>query len=232
MGIIKESSWFRQDHYIKKYSSDAINEALRDWEISKNIVPLEKSIPSRLLNYTLPRNVNSNLIYVTYKDVQKYFRHLQHWYIEINEKYKWDPGSLNNKIFTQINSEPSSLTKTTATDNADVKLARIIEMCNHCTYWYFYDKFIKDSFFDTFLYNCEIITGFRVETLLIWTSFVSLIIFFISQYYFFLFLFVLVLLIFFVAVNKTIDNEIQIELCPHIQCNYKNIAISKEHSLL
>lgn len=223
------STMSNENESESKYSVHNITQALLPWEMHKNTYFAERSIKSQIFlskeNYTIALcssqksyNCNTNLLFTKYRDTTGTLNFLQHWFIDINNDLRWHPGCDKKSIFLEQ-----------AKDNAlpcanNTKLSIIHELCDRCTYWYLYDKFLKDSYFNILLYNCELIADHYVETLLGWSIFSSMLGFLLSGYYIFMAL-TLSLMVFLMLSTKRHDTTVRIFVCPHIKVNISNVKV-------
>ncbi|MBT0716637.1 Ac81 protein 2 [Dolichomitus sp. PSUC_FEM 10030005] len=232
--------------YREKYAKNNIDNALRLWESAKIIAPPRNSIDSRLFppivsvatskqlssqtgaaatnNNDDNRQKNNNLVTLQIKFRNTLsIRYLQHWFVDIDKSFRWHPG---DNSYREIFVEQS--TDTSPSD--EMKVAAVHELCSHCTYWFFYEHFIKDSRFDALIYNCEIITGFIMETMLLWLSIFTMGIFLTIQYYFFIAVSILCIFLFAIMTHTT-DNNIRVYKCPHINGSAVNVLVLDKYEL-
>ncbi|MBT0716578.1 Ac81 protein 2 [Dolichomitus sp. PSUC_FEM 10030005] len=222
--------------YREKYAKANIDNALRLWEPSKLIVPEKNSVDSRIFPPIVP--VTTSLSSQSNDKMQKNndlvtlqikFRntlsisYLQHWFVDIDKSFRWHPG---DNSYRDIFVEQSSDTL----PGDEMKVAAVHELCAHCTYWFFYEHFIKDSRFDALIYNCEIITGFIMETMLLWLSIFTMGIFLTIQYYFFIAVSILCIFLFAIMTHTT-DNNIRVYKCPHINGSAANVLVLDKYAL-
>lgn len=224
----------RQSRFVEKYTTDKISMALRTWEKFKNTdVPIN-SINSKLLPDPLfahnntaitpagqPKNtetVASNTLKIKYRDMKtSVVPFLQHWFVDVNNEKRWHPGGDEN-IFKEITAE-------TGVEVLNTKTSAMIELCDHCLYWYFYEKFIKDTYFDLFFFNCEIITGHAIETGMLWASGMFFVMFLFLKYSFFIIIAVILLAFFILMTKIAASNIITIYRCAHIHSDSVNFPI-------
>lgn len=221
------------ERYREKYAKKNIEAALRMWEPAKLVAPATDSINSRIFPPIAPapppRPSSKARVRDEVVTLQIKFRntvsisYLQHWFVDIDRSFRWHPGDDSYRdIFVDQSSD-------TSTDD-EMKVAAIHELCSHCTYWFFYEHFIKDSRFDALIYNCEIITGFVMETLLLWMSIFTMGVFLTLQYYFFIAVSIVCVFLFAIMTHTT-DNNIRVYRCPHINVSAANVLVLDKYAL-
>ncbi|MBT0716572.1 Ac81 protein [Dolichomitus sp. PSUC_FEM 10030005] len=223
------------ERYREKYSKDNIENALRLWEPSKLVVPPKNSIPSRIFPPIQQATVGISMndgdkstngdvvtLQIKFRNTVS-IRYLQHWFVDIDKSFRWHPGDDSYRdIFVEQISDTSI--------DDEMQVAALHELCPHCTYWFFYEHFINDSRFDALIYNCEIITGFIMETMLLWLSIFTMGIFLTIKYYFFIAVSMLCIFL-FVIMTHTTDNNIRIYKCPHVNGSAANVRVLDKYAL-
>ncbi|AMB48690.1 Ac81-like protein [Glossina pallidipes salivary gland hypertrophy virus] len=225
----------------KKYTEENIKNALQDWEYAKNQEPAINSIISKLKLPTCRVACNST---TTKQTELSYNQHLEtcikddenkcsgclkqigtsfivnkkypiikfiglpnHHYIQIDDKI-WHPGYIHvMNIFHSI--------------DIDEKNSNIVnghEVCHYCAYWTMYNNFIKDKEFHIIKNNCQLISGFWVETFLILIYHALLILTIITRNVFLL-LFSIFFMICIIIHSHVIINTkyLNVQFCKHIK---------------
>ncbi|WKA13594.1 MAG: Ac81 protein [Cotesia congregata filamentous virus 2] len=147
---------------------------------------------------------------------------IKHWYVEIDNIYRWHPGEKgmdsmceNPKIFTPLNMDCEEM--------LNPNIVSICEMCSYCTYWYMLNKINHDKRFNLFANNCELIVGYSNETILIWLTFLFTLASIMTQNLFFIILtFTFFIITIFAFTNS---HPVTLKKCIHISSNIENQSI-------
>lgn len=165
----------------------------------------------------------THLIKICYRNARMHCS-LKHWYIEIDNKYRWHPGekgideyTKNPTIFTPLNMD--------CEDMLQPNIASIYEMCSHCTYWFMLDKIHNDIQFNVIVNNCELIVGYGNETILIWMTVLFTLATVMTQNLFF----IILTIVFFVITVFAFTNShpITLKRCIHIRSFVENQTVIK-----
>lgn len=203
----------------EKYSESAVKYALSLWEYAKNLKPAKKSILSRMSmsENTIGQVVNDKNVrplQTTFIITKKYpmvisLNILGHYYKCVDDK-TWHPGdTLSPTIFGSRDPNHSSV-------------IMIEEMCHYCVYQTFSNLFYRDLNFNIMTNNCQIITGYIGETILVICYFITLTMVIITGKLLFLIL-TLSIILFVILYNifQITTNNFHVYYCPHIYHTYK-----------
>lgn len=208
-----------------KYTVERVNYELRDWEYAKDKKPALESILSRISisEKTLTKingkdgdnNENGQRpLKTTFVITKKYpmlisLNILGHYYKCFNDK-TWHPGDTTSEnIFGSRDPNYSSV-------------ITIEELCDHCFYHSFQNLFYRDVHFNLVLNNCQVITGYIAETILVILYFITLaLVIFTGQIIFLIILLSLLLIVILYNIFQITTNNITINYCPHIYHSFK-----------
>lgn len=202
-----------------KYSPEAVKFALGIWEYAKDLNPKEKSILSRMSMSEntiteLTNNKHTRPLQTTFVITKKYpmvlsLNILGHYYKCFNDK-TWHPGdTMTPTIFGSRDPRHSSV-------------IMIEEMCDYCVYHAFCGLFYRDLNFNIMTNNCQIITGYIGETVLVILYFITLIAVIITGKFIFLVM-ALSIILFVILYNifQITTNNFHVYYCPHIYHTYR-----------
>lgn len=201
-----------------KYTPSAVKLTLQRWEYAKDLEPSPKSVLSRIsLSETkvaeLDTQPNHRPVHTTFMITKKYpmiisLNILGHYYKCFNDQ-TWHPGdTINPEIFGDRDPRHSFV-------------IGIEEMCDYCVYKTFENLFYRDLQFNIVTNNCQIITGYIGETILVILYFLCLIATIVCAKLIFLIL-TLSIILFVILYNifQITTNNTKITYCPHIYHNY------------
>lgn len=183
-----------------KYTDESIRLALTKWQrFNTGQPPAVNSIPSRFVD----QSSDSTIFLIQHRPVNKLLlQFLKHWFLRV-DGYEWHPGNSKCAIF-----KPAEDTSTTVT-------VAVHEKCGWCAYHYLLGKFDCDKKFNFFTLNCQVIVGYRAETVSVWISMITLLMFLLTSNI--LFLLVLLTVLFTNVVNNRRKNLVWMEQCKHIK---------------
>lgn len=186
---------------LKKYTNSAVADSLKEWEHAKDLEPDLDSIKSRLMEIGSETNI---ILYKRYP-IFSMLNIPNHYYLYINGKI-WHPGhESSDDIFHRNDSESGYVVGFT-------------EMCSYCTYHFFFNLFKKDKKFNILTNNCQKITGFIFETVLILTFHVTLILFIFTRKIILFVIAITMIFIIFIYVYISRPNSVfPYSKCPHIK---------------
>lgn len=149
-----------KEKMASKYTNETIEDALSEYASYSMIEPALQSIRSKLYDLKAPTS------FIVYKRYNLYNNTLlpHHVYIVIDGRV-YHPGSPNDEIFQEIDSDQGEFTG-------------LEEICKYCAYHRLKQLFENDKEFNIFTNNCQIVLGSSLNTILIW-SFVIMIVLFI-----------------------------------------------------
>ncbi|CAJ2002057.1 Ac81 [Cotesia congregata filamentous virus 1] len=154
---------------------------------------------------------------------------IKHWYIDIDGTQRWHPGEKQppNGGVVDISSPPPILISTNEGFDECLLAPRVtgvLELCSRCLYWYLLDKFNKDRYFNIFFHNCELILGYRNETMYSYLVFTCLVLFMFTRILFFLLLLAIFLTITLVMFGKDTVN-VAFHRCKHVKAYVRNSIV-------
>nr|QKN22513.1 putative Ac81-like protein [Drosophila-associated filamentous virus] len=223
--------------YEKKYTKELIDESLKPWDKWKNCEPLDNSIPTCLTkNHYIEdddqddddddeteiceiksKERKSNLIYIKYRPTNIFCSLLNHWFIDINNEYRWDPGNPRHDILIKLND-------CVFNNESLYVMSAIYELCNTCTYKYLLKNFCKDSSFNIIFFNCELILENFLQTILIILSLLLFIFAFLTSTILLAYLGFGCLIMYFSSANLH-SFDCRLFKCRHIYSKIKNTTI-------
>lgn len=210
--------------YEEKYQTDKIENVLIAWEKWKDTEVEDDSVDSTFLlsRYEQEKarqdhfdddKISTNIIYLKYRKTDSFAQALRHWFLDINNEYRWDPGAQDITILAKFENVRNT--------HPHIMYA-MYELCDKCTYKYLLKNFCKDSSFNIFFYNCELILGNFFQTFLLTTSIILMIISFIFKSPLFLILCCGALMLYFIS-SKLNSNDFFMKKCRHVKSNIVNI---------
>lgn len=203
----------------QKYSEESVKFALKPWEYAKNLKPTKKSILSRMSMAentisTLNDNKDVRPLQTTFIITKKYpmvisLNILGHYYKCFDDK-TWHPGdTFSPTIFGSRDPNHSSV-------------IMIEEMCHYCVYNLFYDLFYRDLNFNIMTNNCQIITGYIGETILVILYFISMtMVIFTGNLIFLIITLSIILFVILYNIFQITTNNFHINYCPHIYHTFR-----------
>lgn len=203
----------------EKYDEEAVNLALKKWEYAKDLQPSKRSILSRIsMSEDMVANLQNDKsvrpMQTTFMITKKYpmitsLNILGHYYKCFDDK-TWHPGdTLTTTIFGNRDPNHSSV-------------IMIEELCDYCVYKKFNELFYRDVSFNIMTNNCQIITGYIGETILVILYFICLTMTIITGKLIFLILTLsIVLFVILYNIFQITNNNFSIYYCPHIYHTYR-----------
>lgn len=185
-----------------KYTDERVRDTLSPWYPAANNEPEISSISSRLIK----KDSSTNFIMYRSYALTKFMPFPRHYYVTIDDNI-WHPGFNDDK---NIFNDPDDI-------HEQSNISSIVEMCHYCTYWMLYNKFQEDKHFHIFANNCQIITGYFAETLILAMVMISLSMTLITGHYIFLLIIVLCILLMYINVKLQLQIKVfSISTCNHI----------------
>lgn len=128
-----------------------------------------------------------------------------HYFVSVGN-YEWHPGTTAGNIFMKLFNKKAST-------------IQISEMCMFCAHLKLLQLFQNDKKFHFFMNNCQRITGYFSELILLYLYHAFLIVFLLTTNMLFFVLAMFLLVVVFVYDLFLTHRDIKMETCPHIKTN-------------